>query len=295
MGSDIDSFVEHVETILKTGKKLKYERLRNLLFLEFFKLKLFIAEIGDDMTSLSNLYSHFSADQFSDIYGQLGKLELRKTGKAGSASNDLPSFLHNEVFPIVIRDIPFMMMKKIAEESFDFELYPEELEQLWTCDLNMHIPRSWRENSAVHRWNESIMRVGGKSQTEKLLETSEALAPVYEAPWVQPTMSKPDTKPTQPLSRRSSAMIPARTLKMEGRRQSYKAADSSQLNGCLSIVHEPTEDGFFISRGVLDAMRDWQHDDADNSATMIPDKPLEDVIEELYSTNRKTNNGYCAS
>jgi hypothetical protein len=209
-----------------------------------------------------------------DIYDQLSRLELKSLGRSGK-QHDTVTFIQKEILPLAIRDMPFSFIQRISEQAFDFELFPEDENILWEAEINASVPSEWRKISPAHRWNESVSRA---SNSEKQ-ENSEAVTAVYEAPWVLPSQNKTENN-YGGNSRRSSVAIPARGLKMEGRRQSYKPSSISSATDAVCLIPEAPDDGFIISRGLLDAMRDWQHDEH-QAPMMLPDQPLGDVLEDL--------------
>ena len=260
--------------LLDSVRMPKIQRLKHLLFLEMFKLRMDVIEAGGEESELSNLRSNLNVSRFLDIYDQLSRLELKSLGRTKKV-HDSVSFIQGEMLPFAIRDIPFSFIQRISEEAFDFELFPEDEGKLWEADINSAVPIEWRKIAPAHRWNDSLSRLSDSDKHE----SSDAVAAVYEAPWVLPAQNKTDNKHGGG-TRRSSIAIPARGLKMEGRRQSYKPTATTSASDAICLIPDESDDGFTISRGLLDAMRDWQHDEH-QAPMMIPDQPLGDVLEDL--------------
>ena len=267
-------------------KLSRTQRLSHLLFLEFFRLKCVIAKHAGSHSQMLKMYTDLDVDPFTSLYAQLSTMELKSHAKRKSANT--MAFVQQELFPIAIREVPFVFIQKISQCSFDSDLFPEDAGKLWLHPLNQGLV-DWRKLHPIHRWSDSIMKaqaVGRLNSTHPALDTqaqSEAVTVAYEAPWVMPTIGKDGVK----NPRRSVAAPTARMVKMEGRRQSYKPSPTDRLaanSDAICLVNGSEEDGFAISRGVLDAMRDWTHDDSQGGALMVANhgaSGIGDVLEDL--------------
>lgn len=121
--------------------------------------------------------------------------------------------------------------------------------------------------------------IGGTSSAPNTFP--ESLVAVYEAPWVMPSVGKAEAS----TKRRSSLAVPtARMVRMEGRRQSYKPSPTDRkIASESSNDFREAEDGFAISRGVLDAMREWQIDDDQQPMMMLANSTggIGDILDDL--------------
>jgi hypothetical protein len=281
--SEVDWFLINFPDILDECKLSRRSKLKHLMFLEFFKLRNMIWKANPDWSQLSGVLSDLDVTEFASLYGELCKLELKSIGRAGKSQNTM-SFLHKQVFPVMARTIPPVFIKAISERAFDSELFEDEIEKFKTCELNENVTNDWWSHNPLKSWNDSVSRKQISAPEENSKSFDESLAVVYEAPWVLPSVVKPDTKGKND-PKRQSVTIPARSLKMEGRRQSYVPAETDQHGSdALCIMEDQGEDGFSISRGILDAMREWSQEDTGHSTMMISDQPLGDVLQDLLQS-----------
>ena len=283
--SDLNWIFCTLRSQVDEGKAPRRLKLKSLMFLEFFKLRDIIWSDKADLSRLSFHLSNIDISRFTDLYGQLCKQELKSIGKVRK-SNDSTSFIHNELLPIMVRSIPGAFLRRITETAFDCELYREDVSKLEFCEFNKDISGDWWKRHPFKAWSESIMKNNSSGQPEDVSSRfdSEAIAVVYEAPWVMPSLVKNDGQAKHD-SKRQSIPIPARSLKMEGRRQSYKPSENESVGEgslCLAASDQP-EDGFVINRGgYLDSFRDWNHDSSQEpAALMLNDQPLGDILEDL--------------
>lgn len=279
--SDIDWILNAAAFAIEVSKALKRLKLKHLMFLEFFRLREMITQDKHDLSRVSALLSDVDEKcSFANRYGQLSKLELRSLGKK-KKSNDVSSFLQNQLLPVAVRSIPGAFLSKISEMAFDFELFPNDIQKLQCCEVNEGIPKEWWQKNPLKAWSDSVMknRISQVSDDICPKSNSEAVSVVYEAPWVMPSIARNDTKKD---SKRQSIPIPARTLKMEGRRQSYKPNENESLDeGALCVIGDQSEDGFTINRGILNTLRNWTQDDSNDTPMMINDQPIGDVLQDL--------------
>lgn len=268
--------LEDVRSFIEVWKVTKKQRLKHLLFLEFFKLRAQL--FGVSPSSLVDILSLLDVSMFRSLYSQLSSLELRSLARSRTASSTAVFLLH-EVLPLFIRDIPVSFLEKVSTCAFDLELTSDDISKLWNSDLNSEIPKKWRSRHPMHRWDDSFSKSQKQFMTgqAEYRDESEAVTIVYEAPWVAPSLAKVDQSSIA-APRRQSVGVPARALKMEGRRQSYKPSPN-EPSDALCTVHDSADDGFMLSRGVLDAMREWTHEDQQPS--MLPDQPIGDVLMDL--------------
>ena len=281
--SDSSWLLSILPDVLDQCKLSRRSKLKHLMFLEFTRLRDLVWKTNFEWNRLSSILSDLQLSEFANLYGQLCKLELRSLGRGGK-SQDTMTFLHTQVFPIMARSIPSVFLKAISERAFDSELYEDEIDKFRTCGLNTGIPGEWWSNNPFKSWNDSVSRKPSKGTEENNEFSGESLAVVYEAPWVMPSLAKPEPKAKNDL-KRMPVNIPARSLKMEGRRQSY-VPDETDDGGCdaLCVVPERVNDGFSISRGILDAMREWSQEDTHSAPMMIHDQPLGDVLQDLLQS-----------
>ena len=254
----------------------KKKSLSRQLILEFFMLKIQVVETGGDASSLTALLNAVDVSKMSTIYNSLSLRELKSSAKSVSPS-DTMSFLEEKLFPLMIPYIPFALLQRVAQKAFDIDLFSEDKEKFWASTINSHVPLDWKRVHPIHKWSDNYIK--SRSTLPQSFEASDdpySIAVSYEAPWVMPSVNTRENPTQSTGSRRQSLVVPARALKMEGRRQSYKPSPSDSSEDTLCVV--PAEDGFTISRGVLDAMRDWQHEE------LFP-KPqlggIGDVLEDL--------------
>lgn len=270
---------------LQTSRISKKQRLRHQLYFEIFKIKKRISSGANSRATLLAIYNSLDLSGFTDVYHQLSMMELKATARRKSVNT--MSFIQQELFPLAIRDIPFVFIQRIASGAFDVELFAEDATKMWNSPLNQELGDGWKTSHPVHQWNASIIKsqsvkdnaIGGASSSSNSFP--ESLVAVYEAPWVMPSVGKaePSTK------RRSSVALPtARMGRMEGRRQSYKPSPTDRQTASDPKSHIPeTQDGFAISRGVLDAMREWQIDDDQQPMMMLANSTggIGDILEDL--------------
>ena len=277
---DITTILDVFGKFLAVAKLDKKQRLYHSLFLELFKLRMELCRTAS--TGLLEILSNLEISKFRSVYTQLSSLELRAAAKTRVATSTV-SFVLQDVFPFFIRDIPVSFLEKISGAAFDLDITPDDVSKLWSSDLNAQLPKGWRTRHRLHRWDESFSKSQKRFVVDEPLvrNDSEAVAVVYEAPWIPPTLAKNDQS-TAAQPRRQSVTVPARALKMEGRRQSYKPSpNDAPSSDALCVVHEAADDGFMISRGVLDAMRDWNHDEMQPTNCMLSDQPIGDVLLDL--------------
>jgi hypothetical protein len=273
----------HIQSALLEKKMTKKRRLQHNLYFEFFKLKAMIAA-ASSKTYLASLLNSLDVSEFSNIYAQMGALELKSCAKMKSV--DMMGFLQKELFPVVIRDIPFAFIRKISDEAFDFELFMEDACRFWSSPINNGWD-DWRKQNPLHQWNESFHRQTRnlKQPIDVSSDMNESLVTVYEAPWVMPSKGEQRSS-TAP---RQSVVAPtARMVRLEGRRQSYRPSPDANnaSSGAICALIQDSDDGFAISRGVLDAMRDWHGEESAEGAVMLTNdgNDLGDILDDLLHT-----------
>lgn len=298
-GSMYEILSKMEDRISSMGKKLTNKRRLNIqLLTEFVRFKLQVWETQGDSANLTHLLNSIDVSRMRSVYKAIALREFRSAAKVNLS--DTMSVLHCKVFPLMVRDVPFVLLQKVAQQAFDIDLFPEDEDRFRASELNSHIPPSWFTENPIHKWGENHLKSHSSSlpsQVDHLpdymhVSFSQSLAVSYEAPWVMPAIAGKEhlrQSSSGSCRRRPSLVVPARALKMEGRRQSYKPSPSdgevfTEIDdgaGTLCVIPNQTEDGFTISRGVLDAMRDWQHEETQ------PTKPgirggFNDVLEDLF-------------
>ena len=269
-----------LECNISSMEKIAHKRRLNIeLITEFVRLKLQVWETQGDTANLTHLLNSIDVSKMRSLYKAISLRELRSAAKVNSSDTML--VLQSKVFPTMVRDVPFVLLQKVAQLAFDIDLFPEDEDRFRASYVNSHIPAGWFSENPIHKWSENNPKSHSSlsslpSHVDHLpdhmhVSLSQAVAVSYEAPWVMPTASGKDhlrqSSSGSSSRRRPSLVVPARALKMEGRRQSYKPSPSDEgmsekIKGALCVIPNETEDGgFTISRGVLDAMRDWQHEE----------------------------------
>lgn len=266
-------------------------RLYYALICEFCKLKLKVLEANGDCSTLSTLMREIDASRIRDLYTSLSLRELKLAAKCNES--DSMAMIQSELFPLLIRDVPFVMLQRIAQMAFDIDIFIEDKERYHLSEINSGVPPIWWRDHPAHRWSDSWAKShtsnnsssyrssnAGEDDEDQLHQSlSQSVAVSYEAPWVMPSLGKEQPRQSVASSRRQSLIVPARAIKMEGRRQSYRPSPVDASEEALCVVpSEPAEDGFMISRGVLDAMRDWQHEESQAKPQL---GGIHDVLEDL--------------
>ena len=203
-----------------------------------------------------------------------------------SNKHDVFGFLENELFPIVLREIPFCYLQRISLEAFDFALSEEDHSKYWNSDLNIGFETA-RGKHPIHVWSDSLLK--GQSLRHNPVnapenELSSSLCNVYEAPWVMPSTSNGAKRR---IDSRQTIAATARMFRFEGRRQSYrpKPVDPSPATALCALADEEAEDGFFIRTNQNDMFRaDWEPEQINFSPNVRDHrKDFDDILNELRS------------
>jgi hypothetical protein len=205
------------------------------------------------------------------------------------------AFIEEELLPVSLRDIPFIILKKLAEICFDIDLFDDDMNKMWRCDLNASFS-TWKAESSIHRWSDSVSK--NSSLLSKLglgsmavsigATTTDAVSVSYEAPWIMPTLLENPKKSTVASSAPNSSFATARMVRLEGRRQSYRPDPSTNVEHAITAlcIVEDDPSGFKINRNSLDGLRDdWGFPSDENT---VPSKAcnngIHDVLDDLLQS-----------
>lgn len=302
-------FAETLDGQLSTLKLPSRRLLRNQLFSKMLLLKL---SIYDECTSDQKLAAFTSSLSSSDpilvslrdVYSKLSKAEFHSTGK--SKTGDLMTFMLSELFPFAIRDIPFAILKKLAMMCFDIDLFEDDYSRFWQTDINQDY-HHFRTISSLHRWNDTCMMKNAATAVFDVPEQSPpdcegTITLAYEAPWILPNLQNVSVSGSNKAQTRRKSTVTAhptaRTVKMEGRRQSYKPTASSsnvatdENAGAICLVQTEESDpwanepgGFSIRRSSLsDLPGDWDFGGLHHADDKASKNGLNDVLEDLLGS-----------